>query len=116
MCMSTANYDPERMQPMLLDTVHTCALILQIFNTQRMLPGGVGVHMCLAFRNIYLRKTTLWMHSSSYQSRPPGSAVVYFFPACAPSSIKNAKFCPVFGHFWLFCHEITHFLVPLLQA
>ena len=31
MCMSTANYDPERMQPMLLDTVHTCALILQIF-------------------------------------------------------------------------------------
>ena len=68
-CMSTANYDPERMQPMLLDTVHTCALILQIFKeniyiylrfvcnylqiiTQRILPGGVGVHMCLAFRNI----------------------------------------------------------------
>ena len=21
-----------------------------------------------------------------------------------------------FGHFWLFCHEYTHFLVPLLQA
>ena len=69
MCMSTANYDPERMQPMLLDTVHTCALILQIFKeniyiylrlvcnylqiiTQRMLPGRVGAHMCLAFRNI----------------------------------------------------------------
>ena len=69
MCMSTANYDPERMQPMLLDTVHTCALILKIFKkniyiylrfvcnylqiiTQRMLPGRVGAHMCLAFRNI----------------------------------------------------------------
>ena len=21
-----------------------------------------------------------------------------------------------FGHFWLFCHEFTHLLVPLLQA
>lgn len=71
MCMSTANYDPERMQPMLHDTVHTCALILQIFKkniyiylrfvcnylqiiTQRMLPGRVGAHMCLAFRNIQI--------------------------------------------------------------
>ena len=29
---------------------------------------------------------------SSYQSLPP---VVYFFQACAPLSIKNAKFWPV---------------------
>merc|ERR1711953_1466614 len=29
---------------------------------------------------------------------------------------RRCTFLKPFGHFWLFYHDLTHFLVPLLQA
>ena len=52
------------------------------------------------------------MHSSSYQSQPPGQAVVYFFRACAPFSIKNAKFCPALAIFGYFVTKSRTFWCP----
>ena len=40
---------------------------------------------------------------SSYKSKPPQPAVVYFFQAGVLFSTENAHFGPIFGHFWLSC-------------
>ena len=45
--------------------------------------------------------------------------MVYFFWAGVLFSIQNAKFWPILVHFdqlWLFCTEITHFLMYFLHA
>ena len=61
---------------------------------------------------IIVEMVTMVVMHSSYLSRPPQPAVVYFFLAVVLFSIENAKCWPNlanFDQFWLFCREFTEF-------
>ena len=66
----------------------------------------------LLYYSIRFLQQSFHIHSW-YYSLQPKSAVVYFFQAGAPFSIDILT---RFDHFWLFRHDFTYFLVPLVQA